>query len=341
MRIVVDEIRESEATRPGPRGWHDVLRGVAVALSGAPPARAGWRDLGGGTHLFVSWSPSSLTLAAALLGRPVFYLCWGLPTEDSNSLVGCAKLARLRVLLAHSRRVAVNDPVTAADVRELTGRTPAVIPYVVDTTYFQYSPPTRREDFLLAPGDNGRDETLLSTLAGKGFKIIRVTRDPHVLKRHARSPANLEVRHNVSSEELRRLYQKARAVLLPLRNVKHAAGQTSALEAIACGAPLIISQGRTAAIVAPRGSVEVCQTLAPEEWVLRIQEAQEVLMHCEERLRSAAEETDRHNGVEAVHQALVSELLDIMGDTTARGGRDTGPGRKASGAGRGVAYGQP
>jgi glycosyltransferase involved in cell wall biosynthesis len=180
------------------------------------------------------------------------------------------KLFRLKTILKRAATVLANDPVTCEDITMLAGRDPVSFPYVVDSDFFSFVPPCQRENFLLVPGNSDRDEDLVLGLAEKGMSIIRVTVASGVRVHYANRGGRVDLRYRISFHELKALYHKARAVLLPIRSRNHAAAQTSALEAIACGAPVIITRGRTSALLDDYKSVTVCATNDVEEWMEQI-----------------------------------------------------------------------
>jgi glycosyltransferase involved in cell wall biosynthesis len=195
-------------------------------------------------------------------------MCWGTPLQAPAGIARDIKLRRLTWIVNRASCVLVNDLETREELRALSGRQTTVVPYVVDSDFYTYSGTKGRESFILVPGDKDRDEALVSALAAKGVNVVRVSRNLEVRTHYGRSGARgvVDVRLAVSYEELRNLYHKARAVVLPLARADHAVGQTAALEAIACGAPVVLSAGRTADMFRGIGTVLVCRSSNVDEW---------------------------------------------------------------------------
>jgi glycosyltransferase involved in cell wall biosynthesis len=97
-------------------------------------------------------------------------------------------------------------------------------------------------------------------------------------------------------------------VVLPLTGDNHAAGQTSILEALSCGAPVVISRGRTSAIFPGVATVIVCASQDPDEWVETIERAKSLLRSDPESLRSAAELVRALHSPRVVRDKLLSAL---------------------------------
>lgn len=126
------------------------------------------------------------------------------------------------------------------------------LPFGVDTNYFAPAEDPGRGDFILVPGNHQRDEHAVLELAraGTSWKIVRVADAPWV--RHVYLPAlaaeasladALRFERSVAPERLRALYRAARLVWLPLQSSNEPAGLTAALEAAACGRPVLVTQG--------------------------------------------------------------------------------------------------
>ncbi|GAA0540743.1 glycosyltransferase involved in cell wall biosynthesis [Rhizomicrobium palustre] len=107
----------------------------------------------------------------------------------------------------------------------------------VDTRFF--TPAAEEGDYLLAVGgDVSRDYALLEeAVFPLGCKLVLKT---HLRPRNP--PAHVTiVDERISDAELRALYRGAKAVLLPLKNMRHPGGITTLLEAFACGKPVVAS----------------------------------------------------------------------------------------------------
>lgn len=121
------------------------------------------------------------------------------------------------------------------------------IDFGVDTGFWTPAEiPVPRERFVLTVGnDNNRDyDTLLS--AGIEAPLTMVTR------RNLKIPAGVEVTqlrgslHNSDLDDrgLRELYRRAGVVVVPLHDVFQPSGQSVTLQAMACGAPVVLTQTR-------------------------------------------------------------------------------------------------
>lgn len=207
-----------------------------------------------GNAVWLCWNPYAALCANALWNKSSIYLFWGV----SNAAGFRNKIAtlRLRWILRKAGAICVNDGESAGDVLRLSGRKANIIPYVVDTEFFQAGS-CPRNSTIVVPGNNDRDEEFVATLIAQGRSVIRVTSSDRV-RRHYRSRGLESVlRYRISFTELRDLYQQCGVVLFPISNPNHAAGQTAALEALACGAPIVITSGRTATIVGNYPGVHV------------------------------------------------------------------------------------
>lgn len=118
--------------------------------------------------------------------------------------------------------------------------------FVYDKVDHQFYTPSAEPDgnYILAVGQEQRDyATLLRAAAG--FRLIVVASSPwSTSKIDVDSIGDVEVRSRIPYTELRALYAGARLVVVPLFDVDYAAGVNAALEAMAMGKALIISQTR-------------------------------------------------------------------------------------------------
>ena len=305
MRMPVKDDGENR-----PVDWHDVVRDTAHQLSDRPIIDLRLRTLLRPSNKFISWNPTLTILLAALLRRNLSYLCWGLPSHSNHRIEKIAKALKLRTILKLANKVFVNDKESAAEIAAWTGCTPILIPYVVDGEFYSYRKYRNRKNFILVPGNNGRDESLVQSLLQRGHKIVRMTRDSVVAKRYSNITSdNFSLQYRVTYGKVARLYQQASAVALPLRARNHAAGQTAVLEALSCGAPVIISRGRASGIVSKYESVLVCDDLTPATWEERISQARRLgQLHPSTLERTAATIRSVHNpsAVSDVLRSLLS-----------------------------------
>ena len=118
--------------------------------------------------------------------------------------------------------------------------------WAADTDYFP--PAGGPGTYFAATGVTQRDYTVLME-AARGVKFPFVILGPEEMK--AQAPANVTWRGRnrqqphttINDEELRKLYQGARAILIPLRpDPDDASGFTNLLEALACGRPVVMTR---------------------------------------------------------------------------------------------------
>jgi len=250
--------RES-AGQSVPLKWHRFLDQWAEEQTGAPIAGCSLGRLLGGGMLF-AWLPSREALVAAHLGRLV-YLYWGGIPSDT------VRRAALRSILRRSRVVLVNDVGAGEEAEKLAGCQTVRVPMFIDTSFFEYAPPEQRESFLFCAGSNDRDPQTLVALARSGRSVVWLVNNRDLIGRCGDAHPNLRLLFHVTNEDLRRYYQTCRAAIMPALRDVHAAGQTTGLEAISCGAPVVMSQGRAATIFAGVPGVRVVTDNAREAWI--------------------------------------------------------------------------
>jgi glycosyltransferase involved in cell wall biosynthesis len=256
------EHHRERAGEPVPMKWHRFLEQFAEERTGKPIVCSSVMQLVRGGLLF-AWLPSREAIVAAHLGR-LAYLYWG--GVPSNSL----RRAALRSILRRSRVVMVNDPVAAGEAERLAGRRAVQVPMFIDTGYFAYAAPEHREPFLFCAGSNDRDPELLLALVRSGRSVVWLVNNRELIGRYGEAHPNLRLLFHVTNEELLRLYQTCRAAIMPALRDFHAAGQTTGLEAISCGAPVVMSQGRAATIFAGVPGVRVVAENTPDAWLAAV-----------------------------------------------------------------------
>lgn len=121
------------------------------------------------------------------------------------------------------------------------------IPFGIDTRFWQPGNPAHPGRTILFVGnDANRDYELLCAIArsmpGADFSFITKRLRPQQV------PPNATVRRGewtsapIPDTELRDLYRQSAMVIIPIRNVLQPSGQSVALQAMACGSPVIISR---------------------------------------------------------------------------------------------------
>jgi hypothetical protein len=104
--------------------------------------------------------------------------------------------------------------------------------HFVDASFFFPSNKKKRQ-MVLIPGDIDRDEAMATNFINWGFQVVRVTRADIAV------PEGILIRRQVTWLELRELYRQAILTVLPMRAQHHIGGQTSLLESLACGTPVL------------------------------------------------------------------------------------------------------
>ncbi len=107
----------------------------------------------------------------------------------------------------------------------------------VDEDFWRADPGAKRENFLLAVGnDMNRDyKTLIEALPSETELVIVTTKN-------IPSTKNCRVLKNISDQELRKLYQTCAATIVPSITITYeSSGLSCSLQAMACGSPVIAS----------------------------------------------------------------------------------------------------
>lgn len=243
-----------------PLRWHQLLDWLSRTHTGRGVTETSMTHVLSGRARLLAWQPSYNALLAAMGLGGLIYLCWGFPYR-----VGWRD-RRLELILRRAQHLLVNDDATKAEIAGRIGREAQIVPFFVDTQFFAFRPLHGRDDFLFCNGINDRDPDLLLSLARRGHRIVWLVNDDSLFQKYEGSHANLSLRRNVTYAELRFLYQTCRATIMPTIRDAHCAGQTTGMEAISCGAPLLMSPGRTAGILAPLPSVVVVADNSSDSW---------------------------------------------------------------------------
>lgn len=114
----------------------------------------------------------------------------------------------------------------------------------VDRQFFQRDPAVEQRDYVLAVGTtDARDfPTLLAALPA-GQRLIIVT-DPYnaaIIEQHRQPGMQIEVRQAVRIAELKRMYQEAKAIAIPLHDTPFGSGHTFLLENMVLGNVCIVT----------------------------------------------------------------------------------------------------
>lgn len=191
------------------------------------------------------------------------------PGRTRLRAVKSAAIARLRAwdLATASRptRYLANSSAVAERISRHYGRSAAVCHPPVDTEFFQPAArPAPRADFLLAVGalvPYKRFEVAIETARRLDRRLVLVGRGPEEARLSALAAGAAEIRADLTAGELRELYRACSAYLQP--------GEEdfgiSAVEALACGAP-VVALGRGGARDIVRDGVNgiLCEADGPE-----------------------------------------------------------------------------
>ena len=115
----------------------------------------------------------------------------------------------------------------------------------VDTGFWRPDPAIPRDLVLAVGNDRRRDFQTLVEAAGRIPAPVHI-----VTKLPLPEPLPSNVVHHrgswhgseISDERVRELYQRARAVVVPLHNSNQPSGQSVTLQAMACGAPVVLTE---------------------------------------------------------------------------------------------------
>jgi glycosyltransferase involved in cell wall biosynthesis len=188
--------------------------------------------------------PIALLKWLRLIQTPVIYVSQGLtdrlgdlPPESRTFRLlrfwyGCWLRSLERVIVLGEGAI---DPLVT--LFHLEASRVAAAPFGVDERF--WTPGGARGDFILSVGsDPARDYAmLLSAIDDLPTKII--TRLPINDARE-----HVQIASDVTDVELRELYRTARMVVTPLFDVAQPSGQSASLQAMACGAAVILSDTR-------------------------------------------------------------------------------------------------
>jgi len=264
---LLKERRHSSGGGSVPLRWHRLIDEISRELTGEPIEPWTLRHAFSRHAQLIAWLPSLSAVFMAFRKRGhLIYLCWGVPAYK-----GLKRMA-FRLMLTRAAHLLVNEDVTRTQIKAAIGRSARIVPYFVDTDYFSYHPVGGRKGFLFCAGSNDRDPEVLLGLAEVGYEVVWLVNDPRLLATYSNRHSRLQVRSRVPYEILRKLYQTCAAVVSPLARDLHAAGQSTGLEALACGAPLLISPCRAATLFEAMPSVCVVESSEPAVWSRAVQD---------------------------------------------------------------------
>jgi len=116
----------------------------------------------------------------------------------------------------------------------------------VDRAFWYPEHSSNTENYILSVGNCGRrDYDILSRVAGNldvSFKLLTDVPPDHVPDNVELLRGRLHSEHEVPDVELRELYRRATLVYVPLMESLQPSGQSVTLQAMACGAPVVLTQ---------------------------------------------------------------------------------------------------
>jgi len=124
----------------------------------------------------------------------------------------------------------------------------SVISFGVDTEFWRPMQDVTAEEFVVAVGqDLNRDYELLAAAPGMHRTII-VTRQAIKLPAGAShvtiTAGDFFGSDSMSDDDIRRLYNRARAVIVPLKDVYQPSGYSVTLQVMSCGRPVVLTKTR-------------------------------------------------------------------------------------------------
>jgi glycosyltransferase involved in cell wall biosynthesis len=119
-----------------------------------------------------------------------------------------------------------------------------LLPYHVDTVFWEPKACGGSERLVLAVGSEGRDYDCLSRASRLVAADVLIAAGSHWARRTATAEANSRVRYvssPLSFADLRTLYERASVVVVPLRSLDNQSGVTTILEAMSMERPVVVT----------------------------------------------------------------------------------------------------
>ena len=220
------------------------LGGLPVGMALSLLTKRGYRKVDGASCVVVTTNGMGMALAfAKALGRsdtPVLLLAMGiLPMEPTP--------VKMRFFEAFSRHIhiACISRSEQAFLQQLLPAQPIhYIPFGVDIDFWHPAPEITDHSYALAIGNDAhRDWATLVSSWGSDLPPLKIITSLPVPP----GPPNIEVIRGdwrtriLKDEEIRRIYQGASFVIVPLHNTIQPSGQSTCLQAMACGCPVILT----------------------------------------------------------------------------------------------------
>lgn len=292
-----------------PRRWPELLNQISLDLCGRRARAWTAHDALVDRGLLIVTGPSPDLLLASTIGIRIGYLCWGLPLDGPASRRGLVSEAMLRAIRGASR-LWVNESLSYCELKQLTRRSARRLPYLVDDEFFR--PSGTAGEYLLAVGSNDRDAATLRALADAGQRVVWICPDAQRSGGQLPHHPFLEIVSGASDVQVRTWYSGSRAVVLPLTADRHAAGQTVALEGLASGKPVVMSDGRAARIFRRVPTTLSVPLGAPvDAWLGALDRVQSVATP--ESVARVSRELSQCHGFEALRWLLGADIRRIAG----------------------------
>jgi len=159
--------------------------------------------------------------------------------------VAHATIRRALARLDHAFFFGPADREFAIDHYALDRERTSIIPFGIDTEFWRPLVDAPEEDVVVAIGqDRNRDYNLLVRAPGRHPMRI-ITRQKFDIPADAThvstSSGDYFTANSMTDVDLRRLYSRARAVIVPLKDVHQPSGYSVTLQAMSCGRPVILS----------------------------------------------------------------------------------------------------
>ncbi len=187
---------------------------------------------------------------------------WDFASEAERFPIGLRSLSRLAMAAFRrwdrdvSDRVDVfvaNSSAVADRIRRSYGRDAFVVHPPVRTDFFTYDAAVEREDFFLFVGRfvaYKRADAVIDAFRGLPHRLVVVGSGPQLPRLRAAAPANVTFAGNVSDDELRQLYRRARGFVYPANEDFGIA----MAEAQSCGTPVVALEAGGARDIVDHGN---------------------------------------------------------------------------------------
>ena len=237
----------------GEHGWLDALPGTKLVLGKTEPRHFRVaRTLCERLNAFDCVVSMCAKTASALgwfarrgrLRPPIVAIRCGVINERLNPLA--LRVQRALVHASHSILFGEGEYRPFLDEFKLRAEQVTVNQFGVDPEFWH--PGGERGDYVLSVGNDPQRD--FSTLLDAASAIAAPIRIITTRKLREPLPPNVTVQRGAlssrefSDTEMRELYQRARCVVTPLRETFQPSGQSSTLQAMACGTPVVLTRTR-------------------------------------------------------------------------------------------------